>query len=91
MRALAAVSGIADVDAIMLSMARLARDELGAATASQAVLLAIAVNTGAKAVLAWFTGGYRIGRGILLASCAALLFGLIGLEVMLRAFPQWLN
>ena len=89
--ALAAVSGIADVDAITLSMARLARDELGAATASQAVLLAIAVNTGAKAVLAWFTGGYRIGRGILLASCAALLFGLIGLEVMLRAFPQWLN
>ena len=70
---------------------RLTWQELGAATASQAVLLAIAVNTGAKAVLAWFTGGYRIGRGVLLASCAALLFGLIGLEVMLRAFPQWLN
>ena len=89
--ALAAASGIADVDAITLSMARLARSELGSATASQAILLAVAVNTGAKAVLAWFIGGRRIGRGILFASFAALSFGLIGREVALRIFPLWLN
>lgn len=89
--ALAAASGVADVDAITLSMARLARGELSDATASQAILVAVAVNTGAKAVLAWFIGGGRIGRGILFASFAAFLFGLIGREVMLTVLPQWVN
>ena len=89
--ALAAVSGVADVDAITLSMARLARSELAAATASQAILLAVAVNTAAKAVLAWWIGGSRVGRGILLASFAALLFGLIGRAVMQTVLPQWVN
>lgn len=83
--ALAAVSGLADVDAITLSMAKLARGEIGHSAASLAVLLAVAVNTGTKAGLAWVTGGRRIGLGIAIASAIALVSGLLGLAVSINA------
>lgn len=49
---LAAVSGLTDVDAITLSMARMAGDDLAPETAAGAILLAAAVNTAVKVALA---------------------------------------
>ncbi|KAB2916696.1 MAG: MgtC/SapB family protein [Hyphomicrobiaceae bacterium] len=74
--ALGAASGIADVDAITLSMARLARADLSVETAALAVLLALAVNSVSKVVLGTMTGGRAfgamLGAGTALAVAAAL-------------------
>ncbi len=70
--ALSALSGVADVDAIALSMARLARSELGYEAATRAILLALAANTAAKAALGWFMGGAALGWRLAAASALAL-------------------
>ena len=67
--AVAAVSGIADVDAITLSMARMATP---LQLATQAILLAVAVNTASKATMAAWVGGLAVGLRVGLASAAAL-------------------
>lgn len=66
---LAAVSGLTDVDAITLSMARMARGDLAADAAVGAILLAAAVNTAVKVVLAALLG--HVGMAFRLA----LVFG----------------
>lgn len=76
---LAAVSGILDVDAISLSMARLAPDRLAAMSAVIAILIAVAVNSSAKVVLATSAGGWAFGRLLLPALGASLLAGGLGL------------
>ena len=89
--ALAAASGVADVDAITLSMARLGRADLTVDTAAFAILLAVAVNTLAKTVLAWVSGGKALGRLILVAAVAALVAGLVGLQLATLWDPaSWL-
>ena len=67
--AVAAVSGIADVDAITLSMARM---DTPVRLATQAILLAVAVNTASKATMAAWVGGLAVGLRVALASAAAL-------------------
>ena len=67
--AVAAVSGIADVDAITLSMARM---ETPVQLATQAILLAVAVNTASKATMAAWVGGLAVGLRVGLASAVAL-------------------
>ncbi|MDZ7787705.1 MAG: DUF4010 domain-containing protein [Halofilum sp. (in: g-proteobacteria)] len=62
---LAALSGLTDVDAITLSMARMARGDLAPESAVGAILLAAAVNTAVKVVLAALLG--HIGMAIRLA------------------------
>jgi uncharacterized membrane protein (DUF4010 family) len=79
--ALAAASGIADVDAFTLSMTRLARTALGPETAATAILVTVAVNSIAKGVLAWITGGAGIGRRVLLIAAAAIAAGFVGLQL----------
>lgn len=74
--ALAAVSGLADVDAITLSMTQSADTPIQ--TAAIAILIVVAVNTASKAVMARFAGGPRAGLIIMLTSAAALLAGAIG-------------
>ncbi len=76
---LAAASGILDVDAISLSMARLAPDRLTAMSAVIAILIAVAVNSAAKVVLATSAGGWAFGRLLLPALGASLLAGGLGL------------
>ncbi len=56
--AVAAISGLADVDAITLSVARFG--EVSSA-AINAILAAVAVNTFAKGTYAWLIGGARLG------------------------------
>lgn len=69
---LAAVSGIADVDALTLSMARFAGTQVGFTEASTAILVAAAVNTVAKALMAGGVGGARLGTWVGGSSAAAL-------------------
>lgn len=65
---LAAVSGISDVDAITLTLSRMADNGLGETTAARAILLAAAVNTATKATLvAAICGGpmaVRVGAAL---------------------------
>ena len=58
--ALAAISGLTDVDAITLSLARMAGEDLAAEVAAGGVLLAAVVNTGVKAGLVAMVGGRRM-------------------------------
>jgi uncharacterized membrane protein (DUF4010 family) len=73
--ALAALSGIADVDAMTLSMARLAADPASATLAANAVLIVVAVNTIAKAAIGWATGGALFGQRMLAAAAIAIAAG----------------
>ncbi|MDP4032701.1 MAG: DUF4010 domain-containing protein, partial [Pseudorhodobacter sp.] len=68
----AALSGVADVDAITISMARM---DVAVALATQAILLAVAVNTAAKATMAAWFGGAAIALRVGLASALALMVG----------------
>lgn len=59
---LATVSGLADVDAITLSLASMARADLAADVASRAILLATLVNTLVKGLLVFFIAGGSMAR-----------------------------
>jgi uncharacterized membrane protein (DUF4010 family) len=72
---LAAGSGVSDVDAITLSMARLARDGFDPAVAGRAIVLAASVNTLVKGGLVLFIGGSRIGVRILAVMTLAVAAG----------------
>ena len=60
--AVAAVSGVADVDAIVLSLSSLAKNGLPHSTAHYAILIAILANTVAKAALVFFLGKMELFR-----------------------------
>jgi uncharacterized membrane protein (DUF4010 family) len=77
--ALAAASGLADVDAITLSMARLGRGDLPAQTAALTILLAVGVNSMSKAILAAVAGGRAIGAWVATGTALAIAAGLAGL------------
>jgi uncharacterized membrane protein (DUF4010 family) len=68
--AVAAISGLADVDAVTLSVARFG--EVSSA-AVNAILAAVAVNTLAKGGYAWLVGGTRLGLLTIGGSGLALL------------------
>jgi uncharacterized membrane protein (DUF4010 family) len=71
----AAVAGAADVDAVALAVGTLTRGGLGAALAGQAILIALFMNTFAKAGIAVIAGGWRYGGLYLAAALAASLAG----------------
>ena len=72
---LAFVSGLADVDPITLSMAKMASQAIGYSYAAEVILIAAAANLLAKCVLAVAFGGWRLGAPLMaiaaLASTAA--------------------
>jgi uncharacterized membrane protein (DUF4010 family) len=72
---LAALSGLADVDAITLSFARLSNDGLAIATAALGIGLAVAVNTAVKAAMAFSLGTQQAGWIVSGASAAAIAAG----------------
>lgn len=84
---LAAISGVADVDAITLSTARLAREGLNAEVGARAIAIAVAVNTASKAALGWYGGGAAFGRRLALVSVLAIIAGLAAM--MLAPSPQF--
>ena len=62
---LAAISGMADVDPIILSMAQLSGNSLELEVAAKAILIAVSVNTLIKGSLACFLGGRLLGYIVL--------------------------
>lgn len=72
---LAALSGIADVDAITLSMARMSREGLSLRTAAGCIAIAVAVNTAVKAGMTFSLGTGKAGMIVSGASAAAVAAG----------------
>ncbi|WP_375269035.1 MgtC/SapB family protein [Phenylobacterium sp.] len=70
---LAAVSGLADVDALTLSIAGMSAAELTRPAATLAVLIGVAANTLAKSVIAGLVGTLRHGLLVGIPGLAALL------------------
>lgn len=66
----AALSGLADVDAVTISLARLGGGDVDANTAVLGILIAVAVNTISKAILAGWAGGKKVG--IIVGSISAI-------------------
>ena len=76
--AAAAVSGLADVDAITLAVSeQSAAGSLAIATAATAVTIAVMSNTVVKAGMAYFGGGRAFGQPVL-----AVFFGAIGVGAL---------
>jgi uncharacterized membrane protein (DUF4010 family) len=76
--ALAAVSGLVDVDAISISLARLAPVHLAAESAVLGIIVAVAVNSVAKLVLGITAGGLALGRLVASGLAAGLAAALAG-------------
>jgi len=68
----AAVSGIADVDAVTISMAKLGGSSLSLDVVAQAVVTAVAINTISKAVMAAWVGGRIVVAPVLSISAIAV-------------------
>ncbi len=79
---LAAISGIADVDTVSLSLAQATRENLSLEIAATGILIAAMVNTLFKAVLATFIGGWLLGRWCATILLSALALSLIAAFVM---------
>lgn len=62
-------SGLADVDAITLSLARMARDDLGPRVAADGIVIACIVNTAVKGVLFAFVAGIKNSQRLVFAIC----------------------
>lgn len=65
---LAALSGLADVDALTLSVARLPAADVTMSDAADAILLCAAVNTIVKSIMSLVAGGRRIGVIVIVVS-----------------------
>lgn len=74
---LSAISGIADVDTVSLSLAQATRENLSLEIAATGILIAAIVNTLFKAVLATFIGGWLLGRW-----CATILLSALSLSLI---------
>lgn len=74
---LAALSGIADVDAITLSFARLSHDGVGVGTAALGISIAVAVNTAVKAAMAFSLGTAKTGWIVTGTSATAIAAGVV--------------
>jgi uncharacterized membrane protein (DUF4010 family) len=74
---LAAVSGVADVDAVSLSLARMAWHDIALAVASHAIVIAVITNTAIKALLASVVGGWALARWVVPILLSTLLVGAV--------------
>ena len=80
--AVALLSGVADVDAATLSVARLSGADLAVDAAALAILVAVASNTFFKTAMATYVGGVSLGR-------YAALVGAASLAAMAAVFAAW--
>jgi uncharacterized membrane protein (DUF4010 family) len=73
---LSTISGLADVDAILISLARMHRNEdLSSVTTSISLGLAILANMSTKIVIAWTTGGAQVGKPLAISCFVAMVGG----------------
>ena len=84
--ALAAASGVADVDAITLSLARMSTDDLAAFTAVLGIVIAAAVNTLFKGGMALSIGGRQVGLRVMVTLGLAVTGGVA--VMLLTAWPS---
>lgn len=83
--ALSAASGLADVDAIVISLARIhGSGGIATATVVTAMSLAVLANMLTKASIAWVTGGPLVGRTVCKAYAIGMLAGGATLTAMIR-------
>ncbi len=75
----AALSGLTDVDALTISVARLVGDDLAAASGATAIFIAAAVNTAVKGGICLVAGGSRLGLRVMLVYLAVILAGVAAL------------
>ena len=73
--AVAALSGLADVDAISLSLLRLDQRDIGRDTVTIAILIATVANTFSKVVMSWLVGNFQISWRLALPSVVAFAAG----------------
>ena len=76
------ISGVADVDAITISMAVLAPDTISNNTAVTAITLAAISNTFFKFLIALFLGTRKFGRNIGIIFLVVILAGLVTIFVL---------
>ncbi len=81
---LSAISGIADVDTVSLSLAQATRENLSLEIAATGILIAAMVNTLFKAILATFIGGWLLGRW-----CATILLSALSLSLIAAFFIHY--
>ena len=82
--ALAALSGLADVDAIIITVMRMqAADSLAVAAAVSAVGIAVAANMVAKAMIATVAGGTSLGRRVTVGYGLSIAVGAAAAAAML--------
>jgi uncharacterized membrane protein (DUF4010 family) len=74
---LATASGIADVDAITLSLARMSQGDLLLNTAVSGIVIAAAVNSMVKGGMATFIGGRAVGMRVGLPLLVSAIGGLL--------------
>ncbi|MDJ0708407.1 MAG: MgtC/SapB family protein [Leptolyngbyaceae cyanobacterium MO_188.B28] len=78
---LSAISGIADVDAVSISLAEAASRGSSLQIAATGIIIAALVNTGLKALLAALIGGWRLARWcvtiLVITICMSLLTALL--------------
>jgi uncharacterized membrane protein (DUF4010 family) len=85
--AIALISGIADVDAITVSTAKLAGLVVPVATASLAILTAVTVNLTVKMLLAMVVGTKPYGGALAAITGAGIIAGLIGFYASAMLLP----
>ncbi|MEG3223963.1 MAG: hypothetical protein BME94_00175 [Methanobacteriales archaeon Met13] len=76
------ISGIADVDAITISMALLAPNTISPTTAVTAITLAAISNTVFKFLIAWFIGTRKFGRNVGLIFLTIITTGILAVVLM---------
>ena len=81
---LSAISGIADVDAVGISLAEAANRGSSLQIATTGIIIAALVNTGVKALLAALIGGWRLARW-----CVAILISAIGTSLLIILLTGW--
>lgn len=74
---LAAASGIADVDAITLSLARMSESDLTDTVAVLGIVIAAGMNSVVKGAMALSIGGRRLGLRVLLTLLVAVVGGVV--------------
>ena len=77
----ATLGGLTDVDAVTLSSARLSADAIAAATATTAIVIAIASNTVVKTGLAIGVGGWALGKRVVFVGALVIAAGAAALAI----------
>lgn len=71
------ISGLADVDAITVSLSQLAKTDLALETAKRGIMIAALTNVGVKGGIAYLFGGKKFGRFVLGLFSVIILVGLV--------------